>query len=330
MTITPQAIRDQDFQTRFRGYDAIEVKGYLELVAEEFFELLEKIRHQEEIIQGRDQETEQDETDRNRLEEQLQDARQEILRMGEELAQRDEDKQHLDEELAGLRREIDAFDTERQSHAAALATAEQQKKEVEQQLRKTEIMVEEMRTKITLMKEHNEELRREEVDFKRTIGAAQRFADELRQTAERESMELLRQSEEKARAALASAYREVQQLRQRAYTEFSRLPAEIERLNEQRRTLRDELHQLLGKHTSMLDEFSEINQEITHISYDELFEKINVADDGDELDESLDTPDPSDVGLPIMEDTDNGDGGDDFPGEPAANSVAYFSDEKKT
>lgn len=80
----------------------------------------------------------------------------------------------------------------------------------------------------------------------------------------------------------------------------------------------------------MLDEFSEINQEITHISYDELFEKINVADDGDELDESLDTPDPSDVGLPIMEDTDNGDGGDDFPGEPAANSVAYFSDEKKT
>jgi DivIVA domain-containing protein len=128
MTITPQAIRDQDFQTRFRGYDAIEVKGYLELVAEEFFELLEKIRHQEEIIQGRDQETEQDETDRNRLEEQLQDARQEILRMGEELAQRDEDKQHLDEELAGLRREIDAFDTERQSHAAALATAGATKK----------------------------------------------------------------------------------------------------------------------------------------------------------------------------------------------------------
>ena len=44
MSITPQAIKDQEFQVKFRGYDAIEVKAYLELLAEEFFELHEQIR----------------------------------------------------------------------------------------------------------------------------------------------------------------------------------------------------------------------------------------------------------------------------------------------
>ena len=44
MSITPQAIKDQEFQVKFRGYDAIEVKAYLELLAEEFFELHEQNR----------------------------------------------------------------------------------------------------------------------------------------------------------------------------------------------------------------------------------------------------------------------------------------------
>ena len=56
MAITPQAIKDQEFQTKFRGFDPIEVKGYLELVAEEFFELLEKVRQQEEEIEVLSQE----------------------------------------------------------------------------------------------------------------------------------------------------------------------------------------------------------------------------------------------------------------------------------
>ena len=48
--LTPQAIKDQEFQVKFRGYDSIEVKSYLELLAEDFFELLEQNRvHTEEI-----------------------------------------------------------------------------------------------------------------------------------------------------------------------------------------------------------------------------------------------------------------------------------------
>ncbi len=46
MAITPQAIQDQEFQSKFRGYDTVEVKAYLELIAEEFYELLEQVRQQ--------------------------------------------------------------------------------------------------------------------------------------------------------------------------------------------------------------------------------------------------------------------------------------------
>ena len=48
MSITPQTIKDQEFQVKFRGYDTIEVKAYLDLVAEEFFDLHEAKRKQEE------------------------------------------------------------------------------------------------------------------------------------------------------------------------------------------------------------------------------------------------------------------------------------------
>ena len=49
--LTPQSIKDQEFQTKFRGYEPIEVKAYLELLAEDFFELTEKNRVQAEEIE---------------------------------------------------------------------------------------------------------------------------------------------------------------------------------------------------------------------------------------------------------------------------------------
>ena len=58
MAITPQAIKDQEFQIKFRGYDAIEVKAYLELIAEEFFEVFEQVRQQNEDIEGLTEEKE--------------------------------------------------------------------------------------------------------------------------------------------------------------------------------------------------------------------------------------------------------------------------------
>ena len=50
--LTPQSIKDQEFQTKFRGYEPIEVKAYLELLADDFFELTEQNRLQAEEIES--------------------------------------------------------------------------------------------------------------------------------------------------------------------------------------------------------------------------------------------------------------------------------------
>ena len=52
MAITPQAIKDQEFRVKLRGYDTIEVKAYLELIADEFFEMFEQAKQQTDYIDG--------------------------------------------------------------------------------------------------------------------------------------------------------------------------------------------------------------------------------------------------------------------------------------
>ena len=50
-TTTPQQIKDQEFETKFRGFDPIEVRDYLETIANEFFELQEQCKEQEEELE---------------------------------------------------------------------------------------------------------------------------------------------------------------------------------------------------------------------------------------------------------------------------------------
>jgi len=51
MAITPQLIKDQEFQIKFRGCDPLEVRDYLETIADEFFELQEQCKEQFEELE---------------------------------------------------------------------------------------------------------------------------------------------------------------------------------------------------------------------------------------------------------------------------------------
>jgi len=97
--LTPQAIKDQDFQIKFRGYDAIEVKAYLELLAEDFFELTEQNR----IYEG---ETESLKTELELLQREKDSLAAEV-RLSQENAegiqsQIDQDKKHKDKEISDM------------------------------------------------------------------------------------------------------------------------------------------------------------------------------------------------------------------------------------
>ena len=296
MAITPQAIKDQEFQAKFRGYDTIEVKAYLELVAEEFFELLEKMRQQEDDIAVLIQEKSLLEELKTNLESDIEAALRTSDGLRKELAGKDDKITELSNEIEELQTAQADVELERKEFEEEVQMAENMASELEERLKESDREKETLRKKIESLQEQSQEIRDDEIDLKRTLGAAQRFADDLRKQAQEEAdamlqesegkaQELLEKSEEKASTALQMARDEIERLRRGAYDELSRLPEEIERLSAQRNEIREELRAVLAGHLEKLDSFTEVDESVKHYDYDELFQKINIPD---EIDERID------------------------------------------
>jgi DivIVA domain-containing protein len=281
MSITPQAIKDQEFQVKFRGYDPIEVKAYLDLVAEEFFDLHELKRKQEEEYA------------------ELDEKYQKLLREKEELvrAARDNEayaeetqKEHLawESQLAEIQRQVDRLeglvkDLE-QEKADLLQGREGREKDLSQEVQtlrdtigakqeaenQSGIEVEKLRLQLTLVEKQTEDLKKNDVVFKSTIIAAQNFADDLR-----------KKSEQEAREIMDRAHAEVENYRRKAEEELSGLPVEIERLNRQRLQVKDDLKAILKSYLEKLEAFGDAGAgEHTEEDIPDLFQSITLADDG--------------------------------------------------
>jgi DivIVA domain-containing protein len=277
---TPQAIKDQDFQLKFRGYDAIEVKAYLELLAEDFFELTEQNRLQSEALESLKSELEFLRREKDNLAAEVRLSRESAEGIQSEI---DERYQGKDREIAVLRAEAE------KGRASALAL-ENENRTLQGKIAALEIKlagdvgvslhekaeIEKLRAKVGLLEEQNKELKQQGYDFKTTILAAQKFADNLRQSSEEEAQRMM----EKAKA-------DVQKFRTEASAELARLPKEIEKLHQQRIQVREELRAMLNSYLEGLQIFPD--HELTEREDDlaDLFESILLPDD--------DTTDPDDI-----------------------------------
>jgi DivIVA domain-containing protein len=249
--LTAQAIKDQEFQVKFRGYDTIEVKAYLELLAEDFFELGEQSRVQGEEIESLLAAQEMLLQEKEGLVAELELSHQRDASLQEEIDQRQQEK---DRELAELKELLETVQ-------ATLALLEQENREYLEKISELEarlagvagvapqeqLEMSKMQARLELLEEQNRELKEQGADFKTTILAAQKFADNLRQT-----------SEEEARQMLEEARAEVEKFRREAEAELARLPEEINRLRRKRLTVKEELKAVL---TSYLDSLAEVGDE---------------------------------------------------------------------
>ncbi|PIE65318.1 MAG: hypothetical protein CSA26_04420 [Desulfobacterales bacterium] len=278
MAITPQAIKDQEFQSKFRGYDTVEVKAYLELVAEDFFELLEKVRQQGEEIEALTQEQDLLRNVNEKNEAELEKALSTIEVIREESIEKDKEQLELQKRIDELQVAQADFEEERKEFEEEVSVAEERVSEIEATLRKRENEVDGLRGKIQLLEERVQELKNGEIDFKRTIGVAQQFADSLKQNARDKAEKIQRTSEEKASCLLQTAREEIERLRQDAFRELSRLPAEIEKLNEQKRAVREELRMLLTGYLEKVESVTVTEAAVKQYNYDDLFQKITVPD----------------------------------------------------
>lgn len=282
MTITPQAIKDQEFQVKFRGYDPIEVKAYLDLIAEEFFELHEGNRRQAE---------EAAETEAKRQE--LLQERDELLRAardGEAYADELRKEQFARESaLMELQRKSDrleglvaALEQEKADLLAGRGGREgdlnleverlqAQVQEKGNDMVRAEAELDQLRQRVAAFEKQVADARQDEMVFKSTIIAAQNFAEDLRKKAEQES-----------RQAMDQARHEVEAYRRKAEQELASLPIEIERLNQQRLQVREELRAILETSLANLNAFGEEPDGKSRMEDDDLadlFQSITLPDD---------------------------------------------------
>jgi DivIVA domain-containing protein len=270
--LTPQAIKDQDFQTKFRGYDAIEVKAYLELLAEDFFELTEQNRLQAEEIESLRTELEflQREKDNFAAEVRLSQENAETIQ-----AQIEQDYRHKDEEILALRANLDSVRATGDVVAEENRQLRQTLREIEEKnsgdvgvVRQDQAEIERLRARLQLLEEQNSELKQQGLDFKTTILAAQKFADTLRHT-----------SEEEARQLMEKARQDVQRFRTEANAELARLPKEIENLHQERLRVRDELKAMLHSYLKALEIFPDKEAATKEDDLSDLFESILLPDE---------------------------------------------------
>jgi DivIVA domain-containing protein len=269
--LTPQSIKDQEFQTKFRGYEPIEVKAYLELLAEDFFELTEKNRVQAEEIEALLAEQESLQREKEALAAELKISRENAEGIEEKIR---ESYKLKDQEIADLTAQLKSSTTWTAALEEENAMYQEKVTALEQTLAgdqgasaQGEAEIEKLRGKIELLEEQNRELKQEGVDFKTTILAAQKFADNLRQT-----------SHEDARKIMEDACAEIEKIRTEAEAELARLPKEIEELKQKKDKVRKDLENTLYAYLESLDAFLEKKSGEQEDDLADLFQSIQIPD----------------------------------------------------
>jgi DivIVA domain-containing protein len=282
MAITPQAIKDQEFMVKFRGYDTVEVKAYLELIAEEFFELLEQVRQQIDELDVIVEERDVLQADKRRLQDELNATRGSSEEIRSEFAERDTEVADLRSEIESLQNQISALERQSNAKDRELAEAQMSIKQKEQAVQTEKERNDKLLARLDELEKQNTQLRSEEIDFKSTLVAAQQFTTELK-----------RKSEQEAKSIINKAKADAEKIRQDTFAELAAYPAEIDRLKSMRNKVRHDLEEVLQLCLENLDIFKEEEEKE---DYGELFQKIKLdtfnpeVDDLDAISMNFDLP----------------------------------------
>ncbi len=244
--LTPQSIKDQEFQTKFRGYEPIEVRAYLELLAEDFFELTEQNRLQAEEIESLLAEQESLQKSKDALVDEVKISQENVEGIQEETLdgykRKDAEIAELTEKLAAVTASLADLEEQNAAYREKIAEMETQLAAGSGAGFQEQMEIEKLRGRIELLEEQNRELKQEGMDFKTTILTAQKFADNLRQT-----------SQEDAKKIMAEARAEIDRFRMDAEAELARLPLEIEELHQQKIKVRKDLETTLYAYLEALE-----------------------------------------------------------------------------
>ncbi len=274
MVLTPQLIKDQEFQPKFKGVDPLEVRDYLEIVANEFFELQEQCAEQLEELEAFRETKESMDSYTGSLESDMEFTRKISDELKDSCAQKEKKLTELEQEVEELQLRIADMEQEDTEHNEEISTMEALIEEAEAALKESEKKRDILTNKIEVLKEQNQELKKDEVDFKSTLASAQLFAEDLKEKSRKEAEQML-----------AEVNAEISKIRDDAQDELARLPMEIEALEKKKKEVKEDLKSTLMSYLETIEVFypddgQEIVQKETTVKSDELFQKIKIGDDG--------------------------------------------------
>ena len=280
MALTPQLIKDQEFQVKFRGCDPLEVRDYLETIADEFFELQEQCKEQLEELEILRKAKETSEDYNSSLETDMEFTRKISEELKDGCAQKEEKVRELTREVEELQLRIADMEQENGERDEEVSAASARIEEAEAALKVVETEKDSLRAKIEVLQEQNNDLRKEEVDFRSTLAAAQQFAEDLKE-----------KSKIQAEQMIADATAEIKKIRDDAHEELQRLPREIEALKKKKGEVKADLKSTLKSYLETIEVFYPDDEEEDEVASesagdkeiegsDELFQKIEINEDG--------------------------------------------------
>ncbi len=270
--LTPQAIKDQEFQIKFRGYDAIEVRSYLELLAEDFFELLEQNRVHTEEIESLLAEQELHQVEKEKFENELQidqvKREENEAEIQSEYSQKDEEIGDFKSQIEELKISVTELEDENTAYREKVAELEDNLSSGSDAIVKDQKEIQRLQDELARVEERKKELEKEGSDFKTTILAAQKFADNLKETSEQDALSII-----------TEAKGEVKKIRSEAREELAHLPKEIEQLQQKKIEVRHELKALLDKYMAGLDDVPPgVDAGMKEDDLSDLFQRVQIPD----------------------------------------------------
>lgn len=251
MTITPQNIKDTEFRTKMRGYDVVEVRTFLERIAEEYLGHIEQEKDRERRISEL-----RDENDRLLAENE--GWANEVARSREANEQLTEEHRLQKEQYEKQKRKIktcqltiDRLQQENLDILSKFGLVQKRLKGMKTIVVKERTLNKKMLNKIHSLESQNEQAKKEEAYLKKTLAAANKFSEDL-----------IQKSEQQASDIFNSTRREIERLRSEAKEELAYFPTEIKRMKEEYDMVRNQLRTIVSQYLESLD--SNIAKEKSH------------------------------------------------------------------
>jgi len=222
MTITPQKIKDTQFRQKMRGYDVVEVRTFLERVAEEYLGRIEKQEADERQISELRQEVEQLRIQYEGWSKELAEGRKTIEHLTNECRREKKQNERQGRRLKTFQITIDRLQQENNELLGKSDLAHKRFREMKADLLKERSTHKKMQNAIQLLEKRNIQAKKQEEYLKKTLAAADKFSEDLIQKSEQQASEIFNRTR-----------KEIARLRSEAREELAHFPSEIKKMKEE-------------------------------------------------------------------------------------------------